>query len=68
MLIFVSFEVTIVVGSVCFSFDIGPRTSFVSFLLVGVTVFVKHDCCSKKGEVKVRSGGFSSLLMMIKSF
>ncbi len=31
MLIFVSFEVTIVVDSVCFSWDIGPHTSSVCF-------------------------------------
>ncbi len=32
MLIFVSFELTIVVDSVCFSWDLGPRTSCVSFV------------------------------------
>ncbi len=35
MMISVSFEVTIVVGSVCFSWDLGPRTSCVSFLFLG---------------------------------
>ncbi len=32
MLVFVSFEVTIVVDSVFFSWDLGPHTSCVSFV------------------------------------
>ncbi len=38
MLIFVSFELTIVVDSVFFSWDLGPRTSCVSFSLAAVTL------------------------------
>ncbi len=34
----ITFEVTIVVGSVCFSCDLGPRTSCVSFSLIAVKV------------------------------
>ncbi len=38
MLVFVSFELTIVVASVCFSWDLGPRISCASFSLAAVTV------------------------------
>ncbi len=40
MLVFVSFELTIVVDSVFFSWDLGPRTSCVSVSLAAVTVFL----------------------------
>ncbi len=38
MLVFVSFELTIVVDSVFFSWALGPRTSCVSFSLAAVTL------------------------------
>ncbi len=48
MLVFVSFELTIVVASVCFSWELGPRTSCVSFSLAAVTMFVKAQLLWKK--------------------
>ncbi len=39
-MVFVSFEVTIVVDSVCFSWDLGPHTSCVCFSLAAVTVYL----------------------------
>ncbi len=67
MLVFVSFELTIVVDSVCFSSELGPRISCVSFSLAAITVFVKQRCCGKGSQNKARSGVVSFFLMMIKS-
>ncbi len=52
MLIFVSFEVTIVVGSVCFSWDLGPRTYCVSFFGCCYSVCKTQLLWQKKAEVK----------------
>ncbi len=67
MLVFVSFEFTIVVDSVFFSWDLGPRTSCVRFSLAAITIFVKQHCCGKKSQNKARSGVVSFFLMMIES-
>ncbi len=43
MLVFVSFELTIVVDSVNFSWDLGCCSFCVSFSLALVTIFVKQN-------------------------
>ncbi len=67
MLIFVSSEVTIVVGSVALVGILVLVLLVLAFFLAAVAVFVKHCGYSKRGQIKARSAGFSSLLMMLKS-
>ncbi len=52
MLVFVSFELSIVVDSVCFSWELGPRTSCVSFTLAALCVCKITIVVAEKAEVK----------------
>ncbi len=61
MLIFVSFEVTIVVGSIALV-GILVLALCVNFYLVIITVFMKHYYCSKGVQIRIEVRWFQLLV------
>jgi len=46
--------VTIMEISVCFSWALGPNSTYFNFALAFETVFLKHYCCCRESQKKVK--------------